>query len=428
MRTSTLSLGAFTVALILGCGGVGGKKAVNDADGRGTSLTNAEVAVSDDGATLMRDDDGGLTITDDDGGVFEIGPIGDPYQVAFDDVGSTAFVLTHLYGATRIVALDLDDGAVRWDVRLDFVPRGLSPAGDHVAVWGDEFVVLHRSNGYRTAGHAMARPLFDVVAHDDDSWLFVHNEDWATGAPEAVFGRLDVDGTVQTATLPNCAARIQQTPDRSRAFVAPPFCALDPISVVDLGGSVDFVRNLPGFGPVSVSADGTGLVGFYRRDNADAALFEGTGVDMPGADTPNVHLLLARTDTLDFELVPWGEQLPLYTVVNDPPRVLAQDHLGGPLQVFDVTARTISEVEGPAFFMDLFAVAPNANKVLVLDRFSAVGLYLIDLRTNRARSLDVGFVPVAINLSPDGQTAYLRHDTDGLCLFDIASRTCAWIP
>ena len=113
--------------------------------------------------------------------------------------------------------------------------------------------------------------------------------------------------------FPNCADELILVPGRDVALLSPTHClkksvqaSQDPISVIDLG-TREFVKNLPGFGPVAVSPDGTRAVGFTRREVMEE---EWGYLDQ---DAP-VGLIVVDTDNLVWRVMDYGDRMPVFTI------------------------------------------------------------------------------------------------------------------
>src|SRR5262249_766668 len=135
-----------------------------------------------------------------------------------------------------VIVLDAATGDVRGTIPITADPSELAfvPGGDHALIVG----------GTRWESH---QPRTDVVDVD---------------LADLAYGPI---------TVPNCNAPLVVLPDASRAFLSPTFCEEggestpeqqwtnpDPVSVIDLTTTgPKFLKNLPGFGPVSLNPEGS---------------------------------------------------------------------------------------------------------------------------------------------------------------------------
>ena len=138
--------------------------------------------------------------------------------------------------------------------------------------------------------------------------------------------------------LPNCADELKLQPGGALALLSPTTCSsngvsshfvfnpgrakvpdscpqpppsaknVDPISVVNLETRT-FIENLPGFGPVVISPDGSRAVGFTRQ----AEMQEQWG--HPQLEL--VGLIVVDLATLEWEVVEYGDMEPAYLFAND---------------------------------------------------------------------------------------------------------------
>jgi hypothetical protein len=252
--------------------------------------------------------------------------------------------------------------------------------------------------------------------------------------------------------LPNCSAPIVVLPDASRAFVSPTFCDEgqasspssgwtnpDPVSVIDLSPEgPEFVKNLPGFGPVALDPSGKRAVAYLDVERMDESMFDDK-TQVPSRDGARYHILTLDPATLAFELSPVGNVLPRFAMskngrallvdatvqqIRGEAKVRATLDTSGRLTVnvqvfgsgnslfgaFDLDSRTYTPFGGPAASLDRFVQMGDATRVFTL-KATADGLggdlYRIDLDAKTATSLGTSLRD--IGLLADAKTMLLRE-------------------
>lgn len=95
----------------------------------------------------------------------------------------------------------------------------------------------------------------------------------------------------------------------------------DPISVIDLEKR-KFVKNLPGFGPVAITSDGSKAVGFTRLEN----MVSDWGYN--GQKTV-IGLIFVDLDTLNWKTMDYGNDIPTYTLAPDGSRLFVYAETDG---------------------------------------------------------------------------------------------------
>lgn len=132
-------------------------------------------------------------------------------------------------------------------------------------------------------------------------------------------------------SVPNCEAPISVLPDGSRALLSPTFCQEDrpegtpqdawtnpdPVSIIDINaGEMSFLKNLPGFGPVALSPDGSRAVAYLDMARIDKTMFDDKA-QIPDEKGPQYHLMTIEPKSLKFELHPVGNGLPRFAMSRD---------------------------------------------------------------------------------------------------------------
>lgn len=267
------------------------------------------------------------------------------------------------------------------------------------------------------------RRLVDVAWLPDGALALVEDHTWDGDTPSTRI-LVHEPGQPQNGrpiTIPNCASRLNLSPDGRLGMLAPTFCAKDPVSVIDIANR-RFVENLPGFGPVAFSPDGDYAVAFGRQD--DLATF---GI---ASETP-YSLLFISTADLSLEVLDLGADLPTYTITPDGEVVLIYSvfktaSYDGIVMV-DVATRTLRQTDGPEVDLSEFVMSDDGELVYLIDG----GLFRLDVQSGRIAyiRLPCGGLgeptqcnPDRINLLPDETTLVLGwRAARELAFFDIPS-------
>lgn len=434
---------ALALAIIGGCieGGAnnGGKKAGNQ-DG-GVLLAIGDIAIDPHGRYFLSRSDGQLVVGDLDTQAMEIltdlpGPdilgfwahSADSgfYLVSWTPppTGSTSD------GVERVLSYDLVKRRIVWqrelarqDARVD-----VSPDGTRLLLSDfDDLVALDPGTGETLFSITPPSYVQDIDFTPDASRVVI------TGATErdadrAPTTQISAYGTTRgdeqcRVTVPNCSSELVLEPSGERAFLAPTTCGRDPVSVIDLKpDGCTFHGNLPGFGPVALSPDGGAVVAFLDRDAVDP---EAPPVpDVVKASPDRYHLMFIDTETLEYETSPLGAELPRYTFTPDGRSLLVDNDAAELTQlvILDVDARTARVATGPSIDLDLYALTPDASRAFVVD----AGLYELDLREARVTSIALDFVPVTLNMTPDGKRLLLKSGIDSkVHIYSITEGTLA---
>ncbi|MBS2015834.1 MAG: hypothetical protein JST00_23300 [Deltaproteobacteria bacterium] len=279
--------------------------------------------------------------------------------------------------------------------------------------------------------------------------------------------------TAQTIDVPNCGAPISVLPDASRILLSPTFCTRDaktappgwknpdPVSVIDVdaaNGTLRFVKNLPGFGPTALLADGR-AVAYLDTKRIDPAMFEDK-TQIPGAGAKQFHLMLIDPRSTKFELVPIGDKLPRFAASKDEKSLLVDatrsvlraegsvtvtlggdglkaevkgsfgDDSGALFGVFDLASKTYTPFTGPAASLDRFVQTPDGSKVYTL-RSNFLGGDLFGIDVAARATFDLGRSLRDIALLPDGTLVLrirLERDAEGYLheeyCFSTDAKTC----
>lgn len=323
----------------------------------------------------------------------------------------------------RLELIDLSSGDVLRTLPTDYALDGLSwhPPTRRVAAWSRMYgnrviVVPEEGPGWQ---YQNEQPLVDVSWLPDGTLALVEAHTWRDDSPTTRITLLSKDRDRTLLEVPNCASRLNVSPDGRHALLAPTFCQTDPVSVVDLT-TRRFVKNLPGFGPVAFSPSGDYGVAFGRRN--DLATFD---IHTEAA----YSLLFISTVDLSIEVLELGEDLPTYTVTPDGEVVLVYSMLENSsydgIVLIDADTRTLRYAEGPELDLSEFVMTADGQLVYLIDG----GLYRLDVPSGRidyvrlpcgGRGQPSRCNPDLINLLPDEETLLLTwRDSNELALFDI---------
>jgi hypothetical protein len=217
--------------------------------------------------------------------------------------------------------------------------------------------------------------------------------------------------------VPNCSDELAITPDGKYGLLAPTRCRRDPVSVIDLEGG-EFVRNLPGFGPVALAQEGALAVAFMDTNQLDESLFDDPS-QIP-TEGSRYRLMLIDTATLEFDTIELGDDVPRYAVSPNGDLLLvdAPDlwH-DGRVRILDTHTRELKQLAGPSLTLENYVVTRDSSKVFLLDR----GLFRIALADLRVIAEPITFTPSRINITPDDRHLVLRESEDVLWMYDIES-------
>ncbi len=427
----------------------------NGASGGGVRVGLGDIAVSPDGRFFVSQRDRELMIGASTSCAMSGTAIFEPSRIAFAPDGDVAFVSS--VSLQQVVAVRLSSHEVLW--RADAAVSSTLPelrvapgGGRLLLVHARSFDVLDVATGAVTRRSTMPREIVDVdfLGGDDLAVTLVHvwHGQGSTATPETLveLASMTSDGVFEIA-VPNCSERLEVSPTagtavaaprlaafwaKSRAepavqldapasvrldvpqptpryaFLAPTRCRLDPISVIDLANRT-FVTNLPGFGPVTLSPDGSTLVGFYEK-----AL---------GAEGDPYSLIFVDTSTLRWELVPAGDVMPRYAFTPDGTVLLVDydAYLGASLgtRLLDVDERRFREMTGPKVDLDQFALTSDSRFAWVV---SEGDLYAMDLAAAAVEKRVLPYEVRALNISPDDAVLYLHDAQQNVRLYEPSSR------
>jgi len=221
------------------------------------------------------------------------------------------------------------------------------------------------------------------------------------------------ENSFRSIKVPNCPSSLEVSPDGTLAMLAPTQCFIDPVSVINLEQH-KFVGNLPGFGPVVFSEDGTYAVAFARQFDLleEAGIQTETGYSLLFIDLPN----------LSFDVMELGDSIPIYTITPNGQIVLLyskygnfHNTFGDNIVIVDVNGRHLRQASGPDIWLSEFVITPDSESVYLIDE----GFYKLNLLTGKMNRIeidcqldnyfDVNCAPEILNITPDGKTLIMGY-------------------
>ncbi|MFA6035013.1 MAG: hypothetical protein WC889_19095 [Myxococcota bacterium] len=363
-------------------------------------------------------------------------PVESPDLLAFSSVRSTVYVSTKagFMTSSRVLAVDIKTGKVLWSTTVGMSGSALKMLvagsdGRFIIAASERLVeVLDAVTGVIRSTIALKRPLVDFkILPDNKRALVVEEHELnVNNAPRTRLTVIQLEtGETKAINVPNCSDDVVVSADGQRAFLAPTTCSRDPVSVIELSpGDEKFSRNLPGFGPVALSPDGSLAVAFLDSENIDVSLFD-EPADVQKIDLGvRYHLMIIDPVTLRYDFAPVGESLPRFAITPDGNVLLVDSFTINSnmesLRLFDVKSRSFRQITGDKIFLNNFVItSDSAHAYALMD-----GLYDIDITAGRAKEIVMGFTPVNINISADDKLLFLRKDDCEICIFEIEGRTC----
>jgi hypothetical protein len=408
------------------------ERAAGDGD-EGVNVGFGEIAIDPTGSYFLSRTDDALLRGDLKNGVIStLAQLSAVDRVAFAHEGHTIFVTRTLSeGDGMLVRFDLATGREEWSraipMELSWDDRGfgtypwvdvLEDDSRVVLTFADHVEVLDAASGGELFRSPEGSAIVDVdVTPDQAHVLITHAHEWVETSPRTTLELRDLATfTARYIEVGNCADEVLIAQDGKHAFMAPTTCQRDPVSVIDLEHA-EFVRNLPGFGPVALAPDGQLAIAFMDRESLDRTLFDDPA-QIPGADTGQYHLMLIDTNTLSFDTVELGDSLPRYAVSPNGEMLLidaASFWEGGRIRVLDVASKKLASVRGPDVRLENYVVTRDSSTVFLLYD----GLYRLSLRERTAQAEPLEFTPSHLNITPDDRTLVLREDDSTLWLYDV---------
>jgi hypothetical protein len=411
----------------------------------GVELSAGEIAVSPDGRFIVFEQDDALAMAWVDTGKVELLPVLSPARVAFSDKRSVVYVTTDV-GETH--AVDVETREAVWSAAS--APGAMITVAKNdarLAVGaGNTVHLLSAADGARIAELELAEELVDLeILPDDRRLVALEREQWIEDVPHATLHVVDLeDGAAKKLDVENCADDLVVPVSGERALLAPTVCAAqgagahDPISHIDLApGNERFVRNLPGFGPVAMSPDGTTAVGFLDMEALDASLFDDPS-KIPD-DAVRFHLMILDVATMTYSFEAYGPNLPRYAPTPNGEVLLVDEVAGMQAELFDVESRSFRDIEGLAT-LDQVSFSSDSTSAYVLtdprwvgefdsaesseNFYTSYELVRVDVPGATSAPLPTDFRPRSINISPDDSKLFLRIDDASVCIYSLERRSC----
>lgn len=257
-------------------------------------------------------------------------------RVNFSPDGKRAYALKE--GGREIAIIDLEDFDVIGTHGLDeaFSVLDVSPDGRFIALTNlpttDVEEILFDDSCYpspwrdlpsganlcelalldlETEEHDLLKfdePLRDLdFSPDSSELLLTWSKSWMVSV--VTFYDTAAGEVIEEVSVPNCVDELVLQPGGELALMAPTRCAQDPISVLDLKERA-FVKNLPGFGPVEITPDGSTAVGFTRRNDMV------TQWGYQDQEAP-YGLIIVDLPSLEWQVLDYGDTGPTFTVSPD---------------------------------------------------------------------------------------------------------------
>ena len=348
--------------------------------------------------------------------------VGAPSRVAFATKANRFYVTSAAGDPRWVYGVDSKTRKVIWK-------RGLSGFTGMVGLYpsmDDAFLVLadqHRleivdaADGTFTTTYAPEHQIADLDITPDSKKVVVTEEHTISGGEErtAIF-LLNPDGEeVKKISVPNCSSPLVLSKDGARAFLAPTQCGQDPVSAIDLVKG-EFIKNLPGFGPVAMAPDGTAAVAFMDTVAMDKTLFEDKS-QIPST-SKRYHMMVIDPATLKFSSIALGDNLPRYAISRDGKVVLVDSVWMGlkeQVRLVDLKSGAVRPVSAEVY-LDHFVLSPNNTDVYLL---SEDLLRHLDLKKAEVRPVSLGSVRCqSLNITLTGDTLLIMDWQDQVHLLN----------
>ncbi len=231
-------------------------------------------------------------------------------------------------------------------------------------------------------------------------------------------------------TFPNCSDEVEISEQASMALQSPTACTQpedfdpndplndlegswggsqpfhDPISIIDLQ-SRQFVTNLPGFGPVALTQDGTRAAGFTLRHVMED---EWGYYDQYDA----VGIILVDLPDLTWDIIDIGSEVPAYTFSPDGEFLyLYSDNplSGSTVGRIHTGSLELEWLEGPEVDLDAFVWAPDGETIYTVSKDR---LYAIRNDSVEIREVSLSVSVDLINIRPQGDFLLVGPDDQPL--------------
>ncbi len=391
-------------------------------DGSGTA--RKDVAVDPHGTFLLARMGSSLVMGKlGTGKVYPFDKIGAPNRVAFANKAKRFYVTAEENAPMGIFGVNATTRKVIWKRGADGFTRDLRlyPSRDDkflVLADGSKLEVVDAADGSFITSYHPAEGIQDLDITPDSSKLVVTQNFKQSRGGEVNTNVLLItpDGEkVTEISVPNCSSPLVVSPDGKRGFLAPTQCGNDPVSVIDLEQG-KFMRNLPGFGPVAMSPDGSAAVAFMDADFLDKTLFDDKS-QIPSRKSDRYHLMIIDPISLKFTTVELGDDLPRYAISRDGKVVLVDSVWMGTkeqVRLVDVKTRSIQTLP-VAIYLDHFVMSPNHEDVYLL---SSDLLQHLNLPKAKVRSLNISKSCQSLNMTLDGKSLLVMDWQDQVHMVD----------
>lgn len=425
---AAMPLGALLPACLEMKGGANDNERFAGNNDTGVEIGQNAIAISPDGSYFVYGSQGSLQRVELPAGTrTKLKGLGDVDRLAFDNKDPNVVYVTT--ADSSLYSYNTATAKVLWSRELstwEYDAPSIFPTEDGarlVITLSEEVRVLSAATGKLQLSKTFDSSVIDVdVTADSESMIVTTKESWEGAGPTTLVTVVDFDAAdVTIIKVPNCADELRISKDGTKAFLAPTRCAQDPVSVIDLTKR-KFVRNLPGFGPVDLSNDGRTAVAFMDVDNLDRSLFLDTDT-VPARDGARYHMMFIEVDTLAFDTLPLGEELPSYALTPDGNILLVDDegwYVDERLRLVDVPARRLLTIVGPDVQLLEYVLTGDSTEAYLVDR----GLFRLAFEDAHVTSVDLAFTPSNINITPDDNTLLLRDaHAEEIWLFDTETQT-----
>ncbi|MCP4605287.1 MAG: hypothetical protein GY847_33010 [Proteobacteria bacterium] len=428
---SIASLG-LVLPYICGCidGGLNQNQHTPGNEEDGVSLSLGEIAIDPTGSYFLSSSGDSLIHGDIDRAEVEILPgIENPDRLAFGGDNQIFVTSCRILTNCKLIAYNTGTHKIEW-TRKFIVDRwgvhypllAVSEDRQKVIFTGPyRLRVLSAADGQTLHNIAFNEEVIDVDLHPDEDRIIVTLDDtWKDGNPETqiIVYSMATQNKIKIQ-IPNCSDELVLAPEGNIGFLAPTNCAQDPVSVIDFNNS-EFIRNLPGFGPVAIAPSGDTVVAFMDMDNLDVTLFD-SQKDIPKNTGEQYRLMFIDIDTLKFDSIELGDDLPRYAITPNGQMLLIDASTwfdDARIRMLDIATRKLRPVAGPDVRLHNFVITSDSEKVLLIDD----GLYDLSIPEYVVESVALIFTPKNINITPDDTRLLLRENDSLLWVYDIASR------
>ncbi len=441
-RKRLLTTGSLVALLLLssiGCqieGGWNENQREPGSGDQGVALSWGEIAVDPGGDYFVSSLDDSLLLVRLDSGEQETILEGlKPARLAFANTRPVIFVAGELDGDEMLIAYDVTRASELWRKRLgssddhaifSVARLNMTVTGDdaHLVLSDRRAIQVHSpSEGTVGLTRSFGDSIEDIDLAGNGRLLVTLETEWDGDTPFTSIVSVSLDtGATVTIEVPNCSDELVLSPDGRSAFLAPTTCVeptsnrnKDPVSVIDLEKN-EFVRNLPGFGPVAMDRAGKRMVAFMDMDNLDRSLFD-SPEDVPAREESRYHLMFIEVDDLSFSSLALGDVLPRYALTPDGKMLLIDEDRWLQqmrLRVLDIDSKTMSTISGPDVQLDNFVITSDSSTVYLLDH----GLFELSVGEALVNSVAIDFTPSNINITPDDRYLILRQSDTRLWMYD----------